>query len=325
MRRREFLLTGAAASLPLDVGAQAMRRRIGFLTSASDPGLVETSYLSGFPRGMRDLGYVEGMDFTIEWRFAEGRLERFRDFAAELVDLKVDVIVAGTPTAVPPIRVATSKIPIVMGYSTDPVGNGFIDSLARPGGNVTGLASSQDDAAPKQLELLTTALPNLSRIGLLVDPSSPNSSSIIANAQAAAHNAGVVLVQTNARNAQEIESAFGRLIVERVGAVMVLTGSVTFFNRERIAELAVRTRLPTMFSLREFVVSGGMMSYGESLYDFHRRAASFVDKILKGAQPAELPVQQPTHLFLVINRKTADAIAVTIPQTLLALADEVIE
>lgn len=328
MRRREFiaLLSGTAAG-PLTARAQqtAKLRRVGFLTSAPRPNSIEASYLSGFPRGMRELGYVEGRDYVIDWRFAEGRLERFADFAAELVRLNIDVFVLGTPTAVPAVQQATSTIPVVMGYSTDPVGNGFIASLAHPGGNITGLASSQDDAAPKQVELLITAVPNLSRIALLVDPSSPNSLPIVKNAQAAAQKAGLDLVRMEARSVQELERTFAAMSGERVAAVMVVTGSVTFFHRENIAEYAIKYRLPSMFSLREFAVAGGLMSYGESLFDFHRRAASYVDRIFKGAKPAELPVEQPTQLFLVVNRNTAHTIGITIPPFLLARADELIE
>jgi putative ABC transport system substrate-binding protein len=327
MRRRAFILApGAMLLLPATAAQQNGRpRRIGFVTSASRPDSVEASYLAGFPRGMRELGYVEGKDFVIEWRFADGKLERFGEFAAELVRLNVDIIVAGTPTAVPAMRRATSTVLIVMAYSTDPVGNGFIESLARPGTNVTGLASSQDDAAPKQLELLVTGVPNLARIGLLIDTSSPNSAPIVTNAQAAADNAGLVLVPAEARTPEDIENAFSRLISARVQAVMVPTGSINFFAREHIARLALTHQLPTVFSLREFVLAGGLMSYGESLFDFQRRAAAYVDKIFKGARPADLPVEQPTRLFLVINLKTATALGLQISPTLLARTDEVIE
>jgi putative tryptophan/tyrosine transport system substrate-binding protein len=328
MRRRDviaLLTSGSIWSRAVGARVNAKPRRIGFLTSASPPASIEASYLSGFTQGMRELGYVEGHDFVVEWRFADGRLERFADFAAELVRLRVDVLVTGTPTAVPPVRDVTNTIPIVMGYSTDPVGNGFIASLSRPGGNITGLASSQEDAAPKQLELLSMTIPTLSRVGLLVDSSSPNSHSVVQNAQAAAEQVGVVLIPSEARSVQEIESAFAMLSSQRVAAVMVVTGSVTFFNRERIAELALKNRLASMFSLREFVAAGGLMSYGESLFDFFRRSAAYVVKIFRGAQPADLPVEQPTRLILAVNRNTAQAIGVTIPPSLLALADEVIE
>ena len=327
MLRREFLVAGAASLCPLSaIGQQnANIRRVGFLTSASQPRSIETSYLTGFPHGMRELGYVEGKDYILEWRFAAGRVERFREFAAQLVHLKVDVIVLGTPTALPAVLHETSSIPVVLGYSTDPVGAGFIASLASPGGNVTGLASSQEDAAPKQVELLTTAIPNLSRVGLIVDGTSPNSIPITKQAQAAALAAGLRLVQTEVQSSNDVELAFARLRTEGASAVMVATGSISFFNRERIGELALKNGLPSIFSLREFVTAGGLMSYGESLFDFHRRAAAYVDKILKGARPAALPVEQPTRLFLVINRKTADALSLTIPPTFFARADEMIE
>ena len=327
MRRREFLVAGAAALCPLSAVAQqkAKIRRVGFLTSASQPRSIKTSYLTGFPHGMRELGYVEGKDYILEWRFAEGRVERFGEFAAQLVHLNVDVIVLGTPTALPAVLHETSSIPVVLGYSTDPVGAGFIASLASPGGNVTGLASSQEDAAPKQVELLTTAIPDLSRVGLIVDGTSPNSLPITRQAQAAALAAGLRLVQTEVQSSNDVELAFARLRTEGASAVMVATGSISFFNRERIGELALKNGLPSIFSLREFVTAGGLMSYGESLFDFHRRAAAYVDKILRGARPAALPVEQPTRLFLVINRKTADALSLSIPPTLLARADEVIE
>ena len=270
---------------------------------------------------MRELGYVEGKDFIIEWRFAEGKLERFADFAAELVQLNVDVLVPATPTAIPAVRQATSAIPIVMVFSTDPVGNGFIASLAHPGGNITGLASSQDDAAPKQLELLRMAVPNLSRLGLLMDRHSPNSPAIVKRIQDAARTVGVVAVPMEVDNLNQMESAFAALANERVGAAVIAIGSVTFLHRERIAQLALEHRLPSMFPLREFVAAGGLMSYGESLFDFYRRAAFYVDKIFKGAKP----VEQPTRLLLVINRRTAETIGLTIPVPLLVLADEVIE
>ncbi|MBR1157225.1 MULTISPECIES: ABC transporter substrate-binding protein [unclassified Bradyrhizobium] len=330
MRRRDVIiyLAGAAAAWPLAARAQqqlSKPRRIGLLTSSSRPVSIESSYHAGILLGMRELGYVEGKDFIIEWRFAEGKLERFADFAAELVQLNVDVLVPATPTAIPAVRQATRTIPIVMGFSTDPVGNGFIASLAHPGGNITGLASSQDDAAPKQLEFLGMAVPNLSRLGLLVDRHSPNSPAIVKNIQDAARTAGVATVPMEVDNLYQIESAFPALANERVGAVVVAIGSVTFLHRERIAQLALEHRLPSMFPLREFVAAGGLMSYGESLFDFYRRAAFYVDKIFKGAKPADLPVEQPTRLLLVINRRTAETIGITIPVPLLVRADEVIE
>ena len=274
---------------------------------------------------MSDLGYVEGKDFTIEWRFAEGRYERFADFAAEMVRLNVDVIVLGTPAAVRAVQRATSTIPIVMGYSTDPVRNGFVASLARPGGNITGLASSLDESVSKQLELLATVVPNLSRVGHLSNSENPNHDPVLASAQVSARQAGVDLVSVTARNPPEIENAFATLSGERVGAVIVNSDAVFNSQRHRIAELALRARLPTIFPQREYVQDGGLLAYGEKLFDFFRRSASYVDKIFKGAKPADLPVEQPTQFYLTINLKTAKALGFEIPATLLARADEVIE
>jgi putative tryptophan/tyrosine transport system substrate-binding protein len=290
IKRREFitLLSGMAAMLPLAARAQQAGKvwRIGFISGASRATVSEI--LDGFPQGMRELGYAEGKDFTIEWRFADGIYERFPGIAAELVRLKVDVIVLGTPAAVRPVQQATATIPIVMGYSTDPVGNGFVTNLARPGGHITGLASSLDDVIPKQMELLATAVPNLSRIGLLTNPGNPNSPPVLKSAQATAQKAGFVLVSVEARDPGELDNAFATLISDRVGAVIVTSDG--FFNsqRQRIVELALGGKLPTMFAQREYTQAGGLMSYGESLSEFFRRAASFVDKILKGCQAKRL-------------------------------------
>jgi putative ABC transport system substrate-binding protein len=326
MRRRDFisLLGGAAVTWPLAARAQQPAIwRIGMLSAVS-----RTAYAgryAGFQQGMRELGYVEGKDFITEWRSAEGRYERFPELAAELVQLKVDVIVVPVTAAIRPMQQATDKIPIVMAYSTDPVGNGLVASLARPGGNTTGLAGSSDDAAPKQMELLAMAVPNISRIGLLGNPASPTYSSVLKRATNAAQKAGLSIVPIEASNPQQIDNAFTAFTNERVQAVMLAVDAVFFGQRQRLAELALRNRLPSMFSLREYAAAGGLMSYGENLSDFLRRAASFVDKILKGAKPGDLPIEQPTKFNLVINRKTAEALGVTISPQLYIFADEVIE
>ena len=326
MRRREFitLLGGAAVTWPITARAQQAdgMRRIGFLGG----GTVSLQPIyNGLLQGMRELGYREGKDFVVEWRLAEGQYERFAEFAAEMVRLKVEVIVVSTPAGIRPTQQATSTIPIVMGYSTDPIGSGFVTSLARPGGNVTGLASSLDDIVPKQIELLASAVPGLSRVGLLVNPGNPNTPPVLKSAQASARQAGFVLVPVEAQTPSELEAALVTLTKERVGAVIV--NADAFFNsqRRRLVELALRVRLPTMFGQREYAQEGGLMSYGESLFEFYRRAASYVDKIFKGAKPADLPIEQPTLFKLVINRKTADALGVTIPPQLYIFADEVIE
>jgi putative ABC transport system substrate-binding protein len=327
MKRREFitLLGGAAAAWPIGARAQQAGKvwRIGYVAGVSRSA-ASGSY-AAFVQGMRELGYVEGKNFVIEWRSVEGRYERFPEIAAELMRLKVDIFVTGVTAALPALQRATTTIPIVMAYSTDPVGNGLVASLVHPGGNITGLAGSSDDSSPKQLELLTTIVPNVSRIGLLGNPDTETYSSVLNNAQDAARKVGLSLVPIEARNSREIEDAFAAFAKERVPAVMVAVDAVFFGQRWRIAELALANRLATMFALREYAEAGGLMSYGENIADFFRRAASFVDKIFKGANPGDLPVEQPTKFNLVINRKTADALGVTIPPQLYIFADEVIE
>lgn len=326
MRRREFtaIIAGAAA-WPFVAHAQQTGKvwRIGFLSGASR-SVVSNAY-DAFVQGMRELGYVEGKDFVIEWRSVEGKYERIPETAAELMRLNVDIIVTATIAALPILKRTITTVPIVMANSTDPVGNGLVTTLARPGGNMTGLASSSDDSSPKQLELLAMVVPNASRIGLLGNPNNATYSSVLKNAQAAAKKAGLSLVSLEARSPQEIENAFAALAKERLPAVMVAADAVFFGQQYRIAELALANRLPSMFSQREYAVAGGLMSYGENLSDFFRRAASFVDKIFKGANPGDLPIEQPTHFNLVINRKTANALGVTIPAQLYIFADEVIE
>jgi len=320
--RRKFLATlgGAAAAWPLAAEAQqpGTLRRIGFLFSAIPPAHFGSDGGGrGFTQGMRELGYLEGKDFVVEWRSAEGHYERLTDFAA--------AIVTGSSPAVRPAQQATTTIPIVMGYSTDPVGNGFVASFAHPGGNTTGLAGSADDSSPKQLELLATIVPRLSRVAFLKNPQSPSSLTVMKSAESAAEKAGLLVVPVEARNPQEIDDAFAALAKQIVAAVMVGTDPMFFVQREQIAQLALRNRLASIFQLREFVAAGGLMSYGESLEEFYRRAASFVDKIFKGAKPGDLPIEQPTRFNLVINRKTADAIGLTVPPQLYIFADEVIE
>jgi putative ABC transport system substrate-binding protein len=328
IRRRKFitLLGGAAALSPLAARAQQPRklRRIGVISGLSRPASIETHLLGGFPQGMRELGYVEGRDFVIEWRFAEGKYDRFKEFAAELIRLNVDIFMLGASASIRTVQQATSTIPIVMGYSTDPVGNGFVASLARPGGNITGLASSSDDTAPKQLELLTAVVPNLSRVAVLVNPNSPNYP-VLTGAQAAAALAGLAVVPLQASSLPEIESAFAAAMRERAQAIMLVADSVFNDHRQRVAELAVASRLPMIAANHEYVEGGALMSYGENIRNFFRRAAGFVDKIFKGAKPSDLPVEQPTRFFLTINLKTAKALGLAIPPNLLALADEVIE
>jgi putative tryptophan/tyrosine transport system substrate-binding protein len=327
MKRREFItLIGGAAAWPLAARAQQPAGkvwRIGLIAGGSRAAVSDIA--AAFPQGMRELGYLEGKDFIIEWRFADGNYQRFSEFAAELLRLKVDLFVLGTAAALRTVQQATATIPIVVVYSTDPVGNGLVASLARPGGNTTGLASSTDDTAPKQLELLASIVPKLSRIGLIGNPANPTYSPVRKGMQTAADVAGLAVVTAEAHNPAEMEAAFAVLAKERVGALMVAGDAFFLGERQRIAELALAHHLPSMFAQREFAEAGGLMSYGESVKDFYRRSAVFVGKIFKGAKPGDLPIEQPTKFHLVINRKTADALGLSIPPQLLIFADEVIE
>jgi len=323
VQRRAFIC--GLALWPIVARAQQSPKlwRIGFLSAVSRES-GSRSY-AALQQGMQELGYVERKDFVIEWRSVEGEYERFPEIVLELVRSKPDVIVTGVTAALPALLRATTTIPIVMAYSTDPVGNGLVASLVRPGGNITGLAGSSDDSSPKQLELLTTIVPNVSRIGLLGNPDTETYSSVLKRAQDAAQKVGLSIVPMEARNPQEIEKVFAAFAEERMPAVMVASDAIFFGQRQRIAELALNNRLPTMFSLREYAETGGLMSYGENIADFFRRSAFYVDKIFKGAKPGELPIEQPTRFNLVINRKTADALGVAIPPQLYIFADEVIE
>ena len=327
MRRRDFIkvIVGSAAAWPLAARAQQAAKvwRIGFLGGASRE--ANSRNYASLVEGMRELGYVENKDFVIEWRSANGQYERFPELARELIRLKVDVIVTAAGAAIRTLQDATTTIPIVWVYSTDPVGNGFVASLAHPGGNITGLAASSNDTAPKQLELLAMIAPSASRIGILGNPNNPNFASVLKNAQVAGERAGLSITPVAAGNVEEIERAFAAFDKQGIQGVIATTDAVFFAQREHIAELALAKRLPTMFSQREYVEAGGLMSYGENLSDFVRRAAVFVDKIFKGAKPADLPIEQPTLFHLVINHNTADALGLTIPPQLYTFADEVIE
>jgi putative tryptophan/tyrosine transport system substrate-binding protein len=317
MRRREFisslgggLLSGAAAAWPLAARAQqpAKVRRIGIVVE----GMRSAAY-DGFLQGMDELGYVAGKDYLIEWRFADGRYLRILELVGDFAKLNVDVIFLGSPAMVYPVRQATRTIPIVMGYSVDPVGSGFVSNLSHPGGNITGLASSGEDTSAKQLELLTAVVPNLSRVGLLQNPENSSYSSILKSMQAAAQKTGLDLVPVDARVPQDIDGAFQVLARERVGALQVSADRFFLTQPQQLADLALKYRLPSIFAERAFVEAGGLMSLGENLKDFYRRAAGFVDKIFKGARPGDLPIEQLSLFDLVINRKTARELGVALP------------
>jgi putative ABC transport system substrate-binding protein len=327
MRRRAFIAAlGAASAWPLVARAQSGKIwRIGWLSGLARPEMLESSQFAGFLQGMRELGHVEGRDFVIEWRFAEARSERYDGLAAELATLKIDVFVAGAPQLVGSLQRAAPSVPIVVAVSTDPVGQGFAQSLAHPGGNIAGIANSVDDTAPKQLEILASALPNLSRLGVLGNSVSPNVPVVMRNIGAAAQATNVALINVNVRDRDELDHAFALLMQERVQALIVISDVLVNQNRHRIAELATRHRLPSMFSIREYVEAGGLMSYGESFREFFRRSASFVDKIMKGAKPGDLPFERPNRFFFTLNLKTAKAIGLEVPTSLVLRAGEVIE
>jgi putative ABC transport system substrate-binding protein len=331
MRRRDVIaFVGGVATVSvlhfLAARAQplpAKLRRIGFIVGGK-ASPAESPY-KGFAQGMREHGYTEGKDFVIEWSSAEGRYERFSAAAQELVRQNVDVIVLSTMAAIHPVQQVTQTVPIVMAYSTDPVGVGFVDSLSNPGGNVTGLAGLSDQISPKQIELMLQVLPKLSRIGALGNPDNPNYEPNLRSTEIAARTVGVAVFPIPARSKDELEIAFAKLAEARGQAVKVLPDGLFFAQRAYIADLALRHRLPSIWVQRECAEAGGLMSYGESLSDLFRRAAGFVDKILKGAQPRDLPIEQSTNFELVVNLRTARLLGIEMPLTLIALADQVIE
>ena len=274
---------------------------------------------------MHELGYVEGKNLTIHWRSADGNYERLPALAAELVKLKVDAIVASAPPAISAAKRATTTIPIVMGVSADPVGAGFVKALARPGGNVTGSASPVAEYSPKHLELMRRVVPRLSRVGILLNPGNPVHGAILQSLEAAAQKLAVIVLSANARTQREIDAAFEEHARQRVEALIV--GPDTFFvqHRQQIAALAAKYRMPAMYPLREHVEAGGLMSYGHDVaHNFHL-AATYVDRIFRGANPADLAVEQSSKFELVINGKTAKVLGLSIPRDMLMLADKVIE
>jgi len=310
-----------ARSFP--VGAQQKVPRIGFLIISSPS--AASPRVEAFQQGLRELGYVEGKNIIIEYRSAEGKSDRLPALASELVGLKIDVLVGGggNQLALAAMK-ATKTTPIVMTNFADPVGSGFVASLARPGGNVTGLTSVTFDLSGKRLELIKETLPKVSRIAVLYDPNDPAKVVEFKEMQTAARSLAVQLQSLEVRRPEDFESAFRAGSRDRAGALIVLPTTVTNTHRKPIIDLAVGNRLPAIYPDREFVEAGGLMAYGPIYADLWRRAATYVDKILKGAKPADLPVEQPTKFELIINLKTAKQIGVTIPPNVLVRADRVI-
>ncbi len=320
-----LMLTLGTLQVPLAAEAQAPAKvpQIGFLSPRSP---AEVAFLlDAFRQGLRDLGYVEGQNIAIEYRFAEGRPERLPALAADLVRLKVDVIVTGAPPTPEAAKQVTSTIPVVFTVGGDPVAEGLVASLARPGGNITGLASMSPEVVGKQLELLKEVAPKVSRVAILQNPSNQSHPVVVRPAEGAARALRVQLHIVQAGSPAEIETAFAAMRSQRVGGVLVLRDPLFRAQRTQIAALAAKSRLPAVYGLREEAEAGGLMAYGASVPLMYRRAATYVDKILKGAKPADLPVEQPTKFELVINLKTAKAIGLKIPQSVLVRADEVIQ
>ncbi|MBI2988916.1 MAG: ABC transporter substrate-binding protein [Deltaproteobacteria bacterium] len=295
--------------------------RIGFLGGFP---AAHTAHIEALRQGLRELGYVGGKNILIEYRYSEGKLDR-RAVAAELVRLKVEVIVTSGATSTRAAKEATTTIPIVMGQGPDPVANGFVASLARPGGNITGLSSLGQEISGKRLELLKEIVPKLSRVAVLADATQPGIGQSRREMEVTARALAVQLQYLEVRDSKDIEAAFREASKGRVEAFLVLGGPVLNSNRTQVLDLVAKNRLPAMHSQRESIDSGGLMFYGASVTDMFRRAATYVDKILKGAKPADLPVEQPTKFELVINLKTAKALGVKIPPHLLMEADKVIE
>ncbi len=315
------LIAGIGTSLTIAEAQQPEKiPRIGFLAAGSDASSAPLT--EAFRQGLRELGYVEGKSIIIEYRYAEGRLERFSGLAAELVRLKVDIIVTAGRPSIHAAKQATSTIPIVMAAAGDPVGQGLVASLARPGGNITGLTTIRGDLTGKRLELLKEAASKVSRVAVLWG--SPAASNFKVT-EAAARSLGLEVQSLEVRGPGDLEGAFRAAGKKRAHALVVLRNPVIFTALQQIAELAMKSRLPAIYDDREFVRAGGLMSYGTDNADLFRRAATYVDKILKGAKPADLPVEQPTKFELVINLKVAKALGLTIPKSILIRADEVIE
>jgi ABC-type uncharacterized transport system substrate-binding protein len=323
MRRRDFItLLGGAAAWPLMARAQQPTKLpiIGFL-GAITPS-ADGRLFAAFVQRLRELGWIEGRNVEIEVRWAEGRSERFAEIAAELVRLRVDVIITHTTPPVLAAKQVTTTIPIVFATAGDPVGTGLVSSLARPGGNVTGLSSQHTDSVGKRLELLREVVPGLRRLALLANIGSPYSVLELSEVEAAALTLGLEAAAFRIRRDEEITAVLETL---KADALYVVPDPLINRNRIRINALALGARLPTMHGFREFAEAGGLMSYGPNWPDMFRRAADYVDKILRGMKPGDLPVQQPTKFDLVINLKTATALGLEIPPMLLARADEVIE
>jgi putative tryptophan/tyrosine transport system substrate-binding protein len=327
MRRKFFGLALSAMLLALGATAEAQQAakvpRIGFLTAISAGSM--SARMEAFRKGLHELGYVEGKNIFIEYRYAEGKLDRLPAFAAELVGLKVDVIVTAGASGTGPAKEATTTIPIVMAQDGDPVATGVVASLAQPGGNITGVSTLAPGLSGKRLELLTEIVPKLSRVAVFATSTQPNYAQLLKEVELAAKAFAVKLQNLDLLGPNDIETAFRAAGKERAGAALVLASAVALSQRSQILDLAVKSRLPVIFPQNEYVEDGGLMSYAPNYADLFRRAATYVDKILKGAKPADLPVEQPQKFEFIINLKAAKQIGLTIPPNVLARADRVMK
>jgi len=327
--RRELLVMLGMGAFTAQISSFAQQQgkiwRVGFL-SARRVDFDDNDYYYGpFRRGMRELGYIEGKNLIIEWRSSEGKSERLSGLAGELANLKVDVIVTAGTSATSAAQKATLSIPIVMAAIPDPVGSGFARSLARPGGNITGLSNLASDLGLKHLEMLLGMAPKLSRLAVLTNPTNPSHAAFLKNIQTASTKTGATIPSYDARAPQDIENAFAEMNRQKVGAVIVAPDTFFIQQLRQIAGLAAKYRLLSIAHLREYAEVGGLMSYGTNLTEHFRRAATYVDRILKGAKLDDLPVEQPTIFELVINGKTAKALGLTIPQALQISTNKVIK
>ena len=326
-RRRVVMALGAGALAPFALCAQPQGKvwRVGHLSQRHIEFVDADNQYGPFTQGMRELGYVVGKNLAIEWRSAEGKSERLPELAAELVRLKVDVLVTSATPASLAAQKATTTIPIVMYNVGDPVGSGLVKSLARPGGNSTGLSNITAELYPKRLEMLRGMVPKLTRVTVLVNPTNVSTTLGLKNVQAAGQRVGVKIQPVEASTPQEIVSAFSMMARQNARALIVSADSFFVGQKNQIAELATKQRLPSIGEYGEYVEAGGLLSYGQNLRENSRRAATYVDKIFKGANPGDIPVEQPTRFELFINRKTAKALGLTIPQSLLISATKIIE
>ena len=325
MRRREVLklLGGAATAWPLAARAQHKMPRVGFMGNST--AALEANLVNSFRAGLRELGYEEGRNIVIDYLWAEGNYERFPALVDQFIAAKVDVIVtAGTPAALA-VKEKTKTVPLVVVAAGDPVGTGLVQNLARPEGNLTGLSSIAPDLEGKRLQLLREVVPTLSRVAMFFNSLNPFHVASVRQAGAAAQTLGLKLQPLDIRSADDFDSAFAAIRKERPDALFILADRVFLHNRQRIMDLAAEQRLPSINAYEELVEAGGLLSYGPSYEDMHKRAATYVDKILKGAKPGSLPIEQPTKFTFTINLKTAKALGVTIPSQLLGLADRLVE